>query len=76
MGERGGGRRGDLGRGGRRDIFCLGKKARRERVGACTSVQSQKQEMLLERGWVWEDAGAGPWTSPKWEGEKLELLPP
>lgn len=46
MGERGGGRRGDLGRGGRRDIFCSGKKARRMRVGACTSVQGQRQEML------------------------------
>lgn len=35
MGERGGGRRGDLGRGGRRDIFPLDKKKQRESRWEC-----------------------------------------
>lgn len=79
MGERGGGRRGDLGRGGRRDIFPLDKKKQRESRWECARVCEAKgrrcSRSLSEWGRVWEDAGAGLWTSLNWEGKKLEPLP-
>lgn len=79
VGERGDGRRGDLGTEGRRDIFCSDKKARREGVGACTSVRSQRREMLQVPDGVGMDLG-GCWCRcldhSRWEGGKLEPLSP
>lgn len=79
-GERGGGRRGDLGREGRKGIFCLEKKKQGEsgweRARACEAKGGRCCGSMMEWGRIGEDAGVGARTSSKREGEKLEPLPP